>query len=394
MPQPFSRARGTLAQEGLTLRFGLIAAAAVLLTGWGIWFFGATVAVYAVSQDARLEVERASYPVETSVAGRVVSSNLTMGRVVAAGEVLVELDTREQGLEVGEERARLSGLGPQLEGLNAEIAEQETGRRDTLAATAAAKAEALARYQEANAAADLAADFEHRTAKLAEAGLIGLAELTRARSETTQKRAAAETLRLASQRLEAEQRRRDTDYRIEIERLERESASLRAQAGTATATVERLQHQGELRRILAPVGGTLAEVATLRVGGVLAAGDTVATIVPAGTLRIVASFVPAEAFGRVRQGQAARLRLDGFPFTQYGSVGAQVANVATEVRDGKVRVEFTLNGATIAVPLQHGLPGTVEVEVEEISPAALVLRAAGRHVRRPLPAAAGTRPHQ
>jgi membrane fusion protein (multidrug efflux system) len=32
------------------------------------------------------------------------------------------------------------------------------------------------------------------------------------------------------------------------------------------------------------------------------------------------------------------------------------------------------------VPMQHGLPGTIEVEVERISPAALVLRAVGRRM--------------
>lgn len=336
MSKSFPRALGTLDLEGRKLRFGLIAGAAALLTGWGLWFFGSTVAVYAVSQDARLEVDRASYAVETPVGGRVVSSTLTMGRAVSAGEVLVELDIRAQGLEVGEERARLSGLGPQLARLMAEIAEQETGRRDAQAATAAAKAEALARYEEAVATADLAVDNEKRAVKLAESGLIPQADLTRARAEAKQTRAAAETFRLASLRIDADQRRRDTDHRIEIERLQREAANLRAQAGTATATVERLQHQGELRRILAPVAGTLAEVSTLRVGRVLQSGDTVATIVPSGGLRIVATFLPAEAFGRLRPGQAARLRLDGFPFTQYGSVGARVSSVASEVRDGKV----------------------------------------------------------
>src|SRR5688572_10933441 len=156
MSKSFARALGTLDLEGRTLRFGLIAGAAVLLMGWGIWFFGSTVAVYAVSQYARLEVDRASYPVEIPVGGRVVSSTLAMGRVVNAGDVLVELDTKAQSLEVGEERTRLSVLGPQLAGVLAEIAEQQTGRRDAHAATAAAKAEAQARYEEARAAADLA----------------------------------------------------------------------------------------------------------------------------------------------------------------------------------------------------------------------------------------------
>jgi multidrug resistance efflux pump len=380
VPKSFSRTLGRLDLERATGRSTVIAVAALLLTVWSVWFFGSRVAVYAVSEGARLEVDRAPHSVETPVGGRVVSTTLTMGRVVTAGEVLVELDVRAQSFGVSEERARLSGLGPQIARVEAEIAEQQRGRHDEMAASAAAIAEMQASQDEAKAAADLAADSEARVAKLAAQGLVGQAELVRARAETKQKHAAAEALRLAAKRIEAEQQHKDTGHRIQIERLEREAAGLRAQIGTGAAAVERLQHEGALRRITAPVGGTLAEVAPLQVGRVLQQGDTVATVVPTGTLHIIATFLPAEAFGRIRPGQPARLRLEGFPFTQYGSVHATVSNVASELRDGRVRVELAPSPRATSVPMQHGLPGTVEVEVEQISPAALVLRAAGRRM--------------
>jgi hypothetical protein len=79
----------------------------------------------------------------------------------------------------------------------------------------------------------------------------------------------------------------------------------------------------------------------------------------------------------VRAGQTARLRLDGFPPAQFGNIGAVVSTSAHELRDGRVRVELALTGLPGGVPAQHGLPGRVEVEVEQLSPAALVLRAAG-----------------
>jgi len=80
-------------------------------------------------------------------------------------------------------------------------------------------------------------------------------------------------------------------------------------------------------------------------------------------------------------GQPARLRLDGFPPAQYGSIGAVVSNVARELRDGRVRVELSLAPARNPfVPMQHGAPGTIEVGVEQISPASLVLRAVGRRM--------------
>jgi membrane fusion protein (multidrug efflux system) len=120
-------------------------------------------------------------------------------------------------------------------------------------------------------------------------------------------------------------------------------------------------------------------------------GDTLGVVLPAGALRVVASFLPAVALGRVRTGQPARLRLDGFPWAQYGSLAATVTSVATEARDGAIRVELHLPAATpTAIPLQHGLPGAVEVEVERISPATLVLREVGKHLGVPARNAAAT----
>ena len=59
---------------------------------------------------------------------------------------------------------------------------------------------------------------------------------------------------------------------------------------------------------------------------------------------------------------------------------------------GGVRVELSIERDS-APPqlLQHGLPGDVEVAVERVAPAALVLRAAGQLVVRPI-VADGTLP--
>jgi membrane fusion protein (multidrug efflux system) len=115
------------------------------------------------------------------------------------------------------------------------------------------------------------------------------------------------------------------------------------------------------------------------VGSVVRAGDRLAAIVPSGGLRAVADFLPASALGRVRPGQSARLRLEGFPWTRFGTVAAVVERVASEPLEGRVRVELRLvPDAAARIPLQHGLPGTVEVEVERLAPAELVLRAAGQ----------------
>jgi len=81
----------------------------------------------------------------------------------------------------------------------------------------------------------------------------------------------------------------------------------------------------------------------------------------------------------VRAGQAARLRLAGFAWTQYGSIEATVSRVAGELRDGRLHVELSPRGALPpGLSLQHGLPGAVEVEIERVAPALLLLRASGQ----------------
>jgi membrane fusion protein (multidrug efflux system) len=103
--------------------------------------------------------------------------------------------------------------------------------------------------------------------------------------------------------------------------------------------------------------------------------------VPEGGLALVAQFPPPAAMGRIREGQTALLRLEGFPWMQYGAVPAVVSRVSNETRDGTVRVEFEVKQESkSAIPMQHGLPGTVEVEVERITPIELILRKAGRLV--------------
>jgi membrane fusion protein (multidrug efflux system) len=61
-----------------------------------------------------------------------------------------------------------------------------------------------------------------------------------------------------------------------------------------------------------------------------------------------------------------------------------VAKVASEVRDGAVRVELVIDQVSARrIPLQHGLPGSVEIEVERTTPWTLLMRHAGRRWAEP-----------
>ncbi len=167
-------------------------------------------------------------------------------------------------------------------------------------------------------------------------------------------------------------------------RLQEELASLEGEQRVRTATVERLKYNLSLHQLRALQDGMVGEILPLRVGETVKVGQVVASIVPRGELEVIAQFSSKAALGRIQVGQPARVHLDGFPWTQYGGLTATVSAVATQARDGTIRVELAIppeSGSRI--PRQHGLSGTVEVQVERVSPALLVLRAAGRLIERP-----------
>lgn len=362
----------------------ILLVASLLLIGWLAWFLWADVSLYAVTDTARLEVDQEAHSVEAPVSGRVIATYLELGQPVEKEDLLVELDSEETRFQWEEKRADQAGLSSQLERLQKEIQAQTDALQQARVAESSALDEARARLQQAESAARLAEEEGARSIRMHEAGLVPAAERDRAEAEAQQRHAAAKALEQSLTRLEMDRRFEQSEKQAMVAELERKAAEIEAQLGAVEATLARLEHELEQHRVRAPTQGTIGEVTPLRVGSVLAAGDRVAVVVPAGDIMIVAEFDPPEALGRVRPGQVGRLRLQGFPWVQYGTVRATVARVANETQNGKIRVELEVEQSPdFPVSLQHGLPGTLEVEVERVSPAQLVLRTIGRAMARP-----------
>ncbi|MFL6415917.1 MAG: HlyD family secretion protein, partial [Bryobacteraceae bacterium] len=240
---------------------------------------------------------------------------------------------------------------------------------------------ARSQYEEANAQAMLAEEEWSRADRLRAEGIMSVAEAERARAAAQSKRAAAENVKASISRLEPELAVRERDRDIESKETQAALAKLEGELRTGADAIHRLEYEIERRRIRAPVSGRLAECAALSPGSHINEGDKLGIILPSGKLQVIAEFQPSAALGKLHPGQPASLRLEGFPWAQYGAVPTRVARVADEIRDGKVRVELTVGSKFPSrIPPQHGLPGSVEVEIEQVSPAKLVLRSAGEIV--------------
>lgn len=395
MAAPFSRTARALALDAGRPALWLWGLAALGLGAWLAWFVLGRVTVVEVSRHARLEVVQAPHPLAPAQAGAVTVSHLAIGRPVRAGDVLVELDAGAARLQLGEEQARTRALAPRLAAARDEWAAQQAAVAAEQATATAGTQVAVARAREAVAAADFAADHARRLRSEASAGSVAEIEALRAEAEARRLAAARDATIAEARRQALDVHARAEQGRVQGEALRRQIVALEGDLATAAATHARLEQALERHQVRAPVSGVLAEVQPLRPGSYVAEGQTLATVVPDGELLVVAEFDPARALGRLQPEQIARLRLEGWPWAQYGSVPARVLRVAGEWRGQLVRVELQpLVAAGPALPLQHGQPGVVEVDVEQLAPVALALRAAGRALDGPssapppLPAAA------
>jgi multidrug resistance efflux pump len=381
----FARSFRRLRSDHAHSTLWISATAGLALAAWIFWALCAQVSLFEISTDARVELEGATYPIDAPVAGRIVAAGLHSGQRVRRGDLLIEIDSVAEQLQLHVVQVQAQGLEPQIARLGAQIdAERSMSGAEDRAARLKAE-EAESRVHEAQIPAEYAAKNLVRIRALRAENYVSARDLEKAESDASQLRAAASALELAAGRIPQDQTAHNRERDVRVGRLQGEIATLEAQRDTLQAQTARLNYEIERRRIRAPGDGLVGEALNLRVGAVVADGDRLGSIVPAGRLLIVAHYPAQAAFGRIRAGQPATLRLSGFPWAEFGSVSATVADVGREVRDGKVRVELApLPRSSFRGSLEHGMPGTLEVTVEHLSPLNLILRTAGQWLTRPL----------
>jgi membrane fusion protein (multidrug efflux system) len=313
------------------------------------------------------------------VSARLVRSALVLGRHVQLGEVLVELNSEGLDLERKGEMDRLGALTPQIEALQKEVASHRQALRGEGRVSKAQRKEALALLRASIVMALQKASEKKQFQKLSDQKMIANLERDRRQADSAQQNAETDAAREHVDRIDSEGAVKKSEREALIASLELAEARLKSERTDALGKVRILDQKIDLHVIRAPVSGRIGHMVNLRAGAMVGERDRLCTIVPTGDLHAVAFFDPATAAGRVHTGQSARLRMFGFPWTKYGMLEAQVDRVGNEPKDGLIRVELRLRSPQkTSIPLEHGLPGSAEVEVERISPFALVLDAAGR----------------
>jgi multidrug resistance efflux pump len=173
----------------------------------------------------------------------------------------------------------------------------------------------------------------------------GETALNTARQRVGQAQVDIGTVRLEIADLGTSLRTLENDSRVEAStaraRYDQALAGLLHEHDTTVAKVRELESKvaqssrqvsiGEgkvgLAAVTMPVSGTIAELKVRNVGEIVSAGSQIATIVPSGVPLMVEASATNEDIGFVRPGVEARIKVDAFPFQQFGTARARVSKV-------------------------------------------------------------------
>lgn len=155
-------------------------------------------------------------------------------------------------------------------------------------------------------------------------------ELAALRSHAHQLNAAIQQQRAEISALNSQFRREQLDF------LDKASQQFTQNANNET----KAQTRQNLMRLTSPVAGTVQQLAIHTLGGVASAAQQVMVIVPDDGVEVEVS-VENKDIGFVKAGQQAVVKLEAFPYTQYGYLTGTVVSVSNDaVQDKKLGLAF------------------------------------------------------
>jgi hemolysin D len=305
--------------------------------------------------------------------GKVASIDATEGKVVHEGDALVALDTSEPAAEFAS--ATQAMVAAKAEAIRRQAALQVAATGDWSRSVTADWPDDIPAESRAREESVLHGDLQDQAAKLANLAAQKVEKEAAVRELDASIAAEHRLIETLNERVALRQALIDKDVGTRtalldaIQALRQEEAQLAGDIGkrdaaiaavksvdtqyaeTTTgfisdqtskmATARRLADEKAADRVKAkvridrmtmraPVDGVVQSLAVTTIGQVVTTGQELMSIVPSNTPVQILAYVTNDDIGFVTPGQDAVVKIDSFPFTQYGTIGAVVDNVASD----------------------------------------------------------------
>jgi hemolysin D len=378
-----------------------------------LWSYFGKLDIYAVAQG-RIQPSGRSKVVQPLEPGRVVSIAVQNGSMVAAGDVLLELDPTESSadqeaqqrdLQVaraeaarrqvainiarsgvlepiavpfpanveGDVRAReekvlqadIAQLDANRASVQAQMAEKEA-TRERLKSTIEARERLIKLTRER---ADMRKTLNSR-GSLSRALVID--SLQQYETQVTQLNMDLGELKEAEASIETLKARLSETRRQFIAEQAQKIAEAERKADRLEQDLIKAQFKHERTRLKSPIGGTVQQVAVTTIGQVVTAGQVLMTIVPVQGPIDIEALVGNQDIGFVEPGQPAVVKVESFPFTRYGTLDGRIEKVSRDAVDEReaaglsdpMQTARAQNSSTFSTPARSQnlvFPATVSV---------------------------------
>ncbi|WP_147820960.1 HlyD family type I secretion periplasmic adaptor subunit [Salidesulfovibrio onnuriiensis] len=352
-------------------------------------------------------------PLESGVITKI---NVHEGQLVKAGDLLIELDTTTSGADVERLQGQLNASLLEEARLEALLSwDPESGGMPELVVPEGAKPSDVMqekRYLGQDAKALLAKlngyDNEVRRLTAKRQAAAHTVEKLKEQLPIITKRANArkklydqdvgsenDWLQVESERIEIvqnlkteEQELAEAEASIDVAQEQRlqalseysrdlleDKTTVSTEVDSLTQELKKAAHSDTLQRITAPVDGKVMKLAVHTIGGVVTPAQELMTLVPRNYQLEIEAKVKNKDIGFVREGQEVGIKLEAFPFTEYGTLDGTVQSVSGDAiqteegdlyflaRVGMKQSHIMVNGRR--VNLTPGMRATAEVKIRQ-----------------------------
>lgn len=397
-PQWSGSLQSMLDQPPSTLPLRLTVGGIAVCTCIGAWTWFGQVNEVARAQG-KLVPKGEAYKVHTVEEGRVAQVLVKEGQSVQKGQVLVQLETDLAKNDVDRLEKELASTQSELRQMRFMLDQSRIqARLHTMMAQEKVEAHHVdIKKAESNSDTErslttqLETEVQEQTKRLkrlrplGEAGAIaqeqifaaeqGLRErqriLTEHQGELKTSLANVERLNAELQQKQAEIQQVNLESEQQIQQLAVQITQQQAKAISLESQIKTAKAKLQQRFVYAPVSGVVSTLNARHPGAMLNPSQALAEISPANQPLTLSAVLPNQDAGHVKPGMPVQLKVDAFPFQDYGTVPGKVTTISEDTYSdeklGQVyRLEVQVEKSKIAHPqkaveLKAGQTATAEV---------------------------------
>jgi HlyD family secretion protein len=340
--------------------------------------------------QGKLEPKGKTIRLDAPVAGTVSAIRAQEGQAIQQGQPLMELQSDIVNADLQQAQAKLDGLlnrKTQLIAIKAQLKSSLAAAQQQIRAQAVSQQATIdkARKQQTSLqdalslAQELLIKDKSKVASLSnlsKQGAIPRSQVEDAERIMIQNNQQLQRTRTDIQQAQAEVQKQQSEYQQilnegelslmdkakQTEEIESQVIDTQAEADQTQNLIKSLQYQRQQRILYAPASGTLFQLLVQHPGAVVQPGQAIAQIAPKTARLVLRARMDNRQTGFIKVGLPVKLKLDAYPFQDYGILPGRVSWIAPTSSQPDRSTSSSPSPSTDRI--SNGLNNSFEIEVE------------------------------